>query len=80
MAVPQRALAGEPGLLVGAAGTRVVRVDVELDALQALLAEAEVTDREQRLGAIALAPLLLLADGDAEGRRTILQVQIAQVS
>ena len=75
----QRALPREACLLVGALRALVVGKDVELDALQPQLPEAEVADRVQGISAVTAVPLGLLADQDAEGGAPVFQVDLAQV-
>src|SRR5688500_4242175 len=62
----QRPLVDEAGLLVRASGTPVLGPHLETDALQAQGREAEVDQRIHGIGAVSPAPLLLLADEDAE--------------
>ena len=63
---PHRPLHREAGLLVRAPAPGIALVDQQTDAFQAELAEAEVADRAQRIGPVALVPLGRLADRDAE--------------
>src|SRR3989337_1038330 len=69
--VAQGALVNEARLLVRTTGSLVLGPHVEPDALQAKLPEAEVDQRVDRVGPIALSPLARLADEDADLRASV---------
>src|SRR5580698_2320341 len=81
VAVPERlaehALDAEPGLLVNAAGTRVERVHLQGDPVQAQLLEAVPDDQAGGLGAQP-ASLARRADGDAEAAALVAWIPFVQ--
>ena len=76
--VPERGLLGEAGLLVRALRTRVLGTHFEPDPLETQLGESEVDERANGIGPVALAPLVGLADEDADLRAAIDPVEIGE--
>src|SRR5206468_3642823 len=74
--VPHGSLRAEAGLLIAAARAKVLSIDVEPEPLEAQRSEAEVGDGDERVGPIALVPLRLLANRDAEGGAPSLEVDL----
>jgi hypothetical protein len=64
---------------IQAPGTLVEVVDVEPDSFEPKLAKAEVENSPDRVGAITLAGVARVADGDAETRRPVREVEVVEV-
>jgi hypothetical protein len=78
-AVPERRLVDEAEALVHVLCPGVVLVHVEPDPLQAQLAEAEVEQGADRIGAVALGGVGRVADEDPEARAAVRQVERVEI-